>query len=90
MAVELVKSGKSSAEVSRELGVASSTINRWRREFEADPKNCFPGNGNAQLSEQEREILQLKKELREAQLEVEILKKAVSIFSKRDPNSTAL
>ncbi|MEM8899239.1 MAG: transposase [Bacteroidota bacterium] len=82
MAVELLVSGKSCAEVSRELDVASSTLNRWRREFEADPQNRFPGKGNAHLSDQEREILRLKKALREAQLEAEILKKAVSIFSK--------
>ena len=36
------------------------------------------------MTDQEREIDKLKKELREAKLERDILKKAVSIFSKGD------
>lgn len=56
MAVELLRSGKSSAEVSRELDVASSTLNRWYREFDSAPQKCFPGKGNAQLSDQELHI----------------------------------
>jgi transposase len=36
------------------------------------------------MTDEEREIAQLKKQLREAQLERDILKKAISIFSKGD------
>ena len=36
------------------------------------------------LSETEQELARLKKELRETQMERDILKKAVSIFSKSD------
>jgi len=36
------------------------------------------------MTEEQKEIARLKKELRDAQLERDILKKAVSIFSKND------
>ena len=42
------------------------------------------------MTDEEREIERLKKELKEAQLERDILKKAVSIFSKSDRKFTNL
>lgn len=84
MAVELVDSGKSPKEVAMDLGIRSELVNRWRREYHDRPAACFSGNGNANLTKEQKEILQLKKELKEAKLEAEILKKAVSIFSKSD------
>ena len=36
------------------------------------------------MTEEQKEIVRLKKELRDAQIERDILKKAVSIFSKSD------
>lgn len=36
------------------------------------------------MSESERKIAELQKQLKESQLECEILKKAVGIFSKKD------
>jgi transposase len=49
----------------------------------------FPGNGKVILSETEQELARLRKELRETQLERDILKKAVGgpprgIFSRSD------
>ena len=40
------------------------------------------------MSDEERQIAKLKKQLREAQLERDILKKAIGIFSKGDGKST--
>jgi len=40
--------------------------------------------GNKTMTEEQKEISRLKKELRDAQLERDILKKAVSIFSRSD------
>ncbi len=84
MAVELVESGKSTREVSEDLGIKQDLICRWRREIKGSPLACFSGNGNANLTPEQKEIIQLKKELRDARIESEILKKAVSIFSKSD------
>ena len=42
------------------------------------------------MTDLEREVARLKKELRDAKMERDILKKAVSIFSKSDGKSTNL
>jgi transposase len=43
------------------------------------------GTGSkAQVSQEQQEILRLKKELKQAELERDILKKAVGIFSRND------
>lgn len=70
--------------------ISANSIYNWRSMFYKHKENAFPGNGNKQLTDSEREIAQLKKELREAKLEAEILKKAVSIFSKSDKKFTSL
>lgn len=87
MAVELMNSGKTSPEVGAELGVASDLVRRWRREFEKLNTGSFSGNGIPNMTADQKEIARLKKELADARLDAEILKKAVSIFSKRDGTS---
>jgi len=72
-------SDKNVGEIADSLGISRSTLHRWRAEFQADPDQAFPGKGH--LKEQDAEIAHLKKELRQAQLENEILKKAVAITS---------
>jgi transposase len=84
MAVELINSGKTSIEVGLDLGIGTDLVSRWRREFIVSESSCFSGNGNPNLTPEQKEILQLKKELRDAELERDILKKAVGIFSKSD------
>jgi len=53
---------------------------RWLSEFGTDPDQAFPGNG--QRKERDEEVAHLQKALREAQMENEILKKAVAIFTR--------
>ncbi|WOK04925.1 transposase [Imperialibacter roseus] len=84
MAVNLCVAGKSSSDVADELGVRRELVGRWRREFERFGEGSFSGHGQINLTSEQKEIAKLKKELREAQLERDILKKAVSIFSKGD------
>ena len=84
MTVELVESGKTTKEVAEDLGITQDLARRWRREFQVNQSGCFSGNGNANLTPEQKEIAQLKRELREANIERDILKKAVSIFSKSD------
>ena len=81
MAVNLCNTGKPTKEVAQELGVSRDLVNRWRREYEASGNNSFSGNGNEQLTEEQAEIAHLKKQLKEAREERDILKKAVGIFS---------
>lgn len=84
MVVELHKSGKSSNEIGIELGIPGDMVRRWSREYESNGDQSFAGNGKPILSAEQREIAELKKALKEAQIERDILKKAVSIFSKSD------
>ncbi len=84
MVVELHKSGKSSNEIGRELGIPGDMVRRWSREFASAGESGFTGNGKPVLTPEQREISELKKALKEAQTERDILKKAVSIFSKSD------
>jgi transposase len=67
-----------------ELDIRADLIYRWRREAELNQGAIFPGQDNKILTDEQKEIARLKKELRDAQLERDIVKKAVSIFSKND------
>ena len=84
MAVNLVLSGKEPREVAQELGIRAELIRRWRREYEQYQEGSFSGHGNANMTEEQKEIAKLRKALKDAQEERDILKKAVSIFSKND------
>ena len=73
--VSLYENGKSISELSREYGVGKSTIDSWIKRF----KTIITSTGETTNND---EILKLKKELQQVQLENEILQKAVAIFSK--------
>ena len=88
MAIELGKNRKDIPELAEELGIRAELIYRWRREYLESKEISFPGQGNIKQTDQEAEITRLRKDLREAQLERDILKKAVSIFSKNDGKSS--
>lgn len=79
--VELVKSGRPVKEISEEYGLNDSMIRRWRREYEAKSGDFTK---KKELSAEEIELKALRKELRDVTMERDILKKAVSIFSKSD------
>ncbi len=88
MAVNLCYTGKSARQVAMELGIRSELVSRWKREYEANKEGSFSGNGKPVMTDAEKEIARLKKELKEAQIERDILKKAVSIFSRSDSKNT--
>lgn len=77
--VELLLSGKKVKDICLEYNLGQSMVNRWRRDFIKDSKVLKTTD---ELSQEQREIANLRKELREITMERDILKKAVSIFSK--------
>jgi len=90
MAVNLVlQSEKTGSDVARDLGIRPSLVNRWIREYEKNQSASFPGNGKAVLTEEQKQIAELKRQLADARLERDILKKAVSIFSASDRKSSS-
>lgn len=91
--LELVKRSldddASVTELSEEYGIHVNTLSRWRREYLNSGEDLsFPGKGKEALTDQEREIKRLKKRLQDAELEREILKKAIHVFSKKDGRYT--
>lgn len=82
MAVELADAKGSPKVTAEQLGVTPQILTRWRRERVAS-QNTGAGCRD-QLSQEQHEILRLKKKLKQAELERDILKKAVSIFSRSD------
>lgn len=84
MSVELSYTRADLTTLAKELDINVTLLYRWRKEFSSKQGSSFPGNGNVILSAAEQELANLKKELRETQMERDILKKAISIFSKGD------
>ena len=89
-AVELSYSKSSIVELANELNIRPELLYRWRTEFASYQGTSFPGNGKPKMTEEESEVSQLKKELAEMRMERDILKKAVSIFSKNDGRLTSI
>ena len=78
-AVELIKrSGKSKAQISRELGVSGQNISRWWQKY-----------GQEEDEKEEQTVSQeafraMQAELRRVKEERDILKKALNIFSRQE------
>jgi transposase len=89
-AIKLGEEKQNVAQAASELGIKASLIHRLKREQEEFTHNSFPGHGKVKQTDEQREIAELKKALREAKMETEILKKAISIFSTSDKKSSDL
>lgn len=80
-AVRLLEtSGKTKAEISRELGIPNGLLGRWSRRFKVNEET-----DTLELSDIEqlrKETRDLKRELEITRMERDILKKTVGIFSK--------
>ncbi|MBC8985361.1 transposase [Pedobacter sp. N36a] len=84
MSVELSNSRNDLTALAKELDIKVSLLYRWRKEFSDKQSTSFPGNGKVILTETEQKLARLEKERRETQMERDILKKAISIFSRND------
>jgi transposase len=69
-AIKKIHDGQSVTSLSRELGVSESLFHQWRRQ------------ALVTASDSERELIELKKQLREVEMERDILKKAALIFGR--------
>ena len=80
-AVKMVtEGGHKASEVARSLGIHPNQLYNWKRKFSEQGDKAFPGKGN--LSE----MAALRRKLRDVEMERDILKKAVGIFSKPTEN----
>ncbi len=78
-AVALVEKSGNMSQVARELCIHVSLLRKWQEKIQGNPGRPFPGKGHPQ----DEELHLLKKENARLKEEVEILKKAVGIFSNR-------
>jgi len=69
-AVKKIHDGQSVASAARELGCAESLLHRWKR------------NAVESSSDAEREVIALRRQLREVEMERDILKNAALIFGR--------
>jgi transposase len=70
--------------LSVELGISVECLYKWRKEYRLHGQSSFPGHGVERLSEEGKRVKELERELRRSQMELEILKKAIAIFSQAD------
>ena len=81
-AVKLVtEQGLSVPEASQRLSLSKSTLTNWVKAYQAG-KLADIGQNRRELGDKEMEMARLKKELEEARMENEILKKAAAYFAK--------
>jgi transposase len=74
------KPGISKAKAARDLGIHPNVLKAWLEKFKSGKWDEKPG---AELkSEQTKEIERLKRELAQARMDVDILKKAAAYFAK--------
>ena len=67
-----------------ELGIRAERLYKWRAEFAEHGEASFQGHGVERLSEEGKQVKELQKKLRNTEMELEILKKAIAVFSKID------
>ena len=80
-AVKMVtEGGHKAAEVARSLGIGQNQLYLWKKKYGDQGDKAIPGKGHL------TELAALRRQLREVEMERDILKKAVGIFSKPTEN----
>ena len=75
--VELVRQGRSIADVAKSLGVSQQTLRNWCRQVDVDA-----GRREGLTGDEKEELKQLRRRVRMLEQEREILKKAAAFFAK--------
>jgi transposase len=78
--IELVRAGKSPAELSREFGCSAQTIVNWTAQAAIDDGKPLPGKDGLTTAERE-ELTRLRRQVRQLQMERDILAKATAWFA---------
>jgi transposase len=82
-AVQLTEEpGRTVSGVAENLGISRDLLYRWRRAQRIERGLAFPGNGREALTSEQERIRDLEKKLKNVEMERDILKKAMAIFSR--------
>ncbi|MEM8901332.1 MAG: transposase [Bacteroidota bacterium] len=76
-ALEKLENGEKALSISQQLGISTSLLYHWRKQSRVSPLREEEGHLSSQLQAKEKEIKELKKD-------VEVLKKALLLFSQSD------
>ena len=79
----LESSGKSAAQLARDLGISDSALYHGRKQFVEQGNQAFPGHGHQTAPEEE--LRRLRRENEIVRQERAILQKVVAIFSEGQP-----
>ncbi len=77
-----MESSRSVNEVADKLGIHKDLIYQWRKKYDQYGESAFPGNGIPILTPEQKQIRELEKKLKNTEMERDILKKAMAIFSR--------
>jgi transposase len=79
----MIASGRSVPEIARSLGIGENIIYRWRKQALGNAETTLPSTSITAPSQVSlSEHLALQKRLRELEMERDILKKALGIFTR--------
>ena len=85
----VILEGISIKDAASKLGIERSCLNRWRSEYlEREGVGDAAPESSMTPKEMDAELRRLRKQLRESELQREILKKALAIFSRDETNGT--
>ena len=79
----VTEGGHKAAEVARSLGIHPTQLYSWKHKYSDQGEKAFPGKGHL------TELAALRRKLKDVEMERDILKKAVGIFSKPTENGSA-
>ena len=77
----VLEEGRSRADVARSLGINASSLGNWIKQFRMNKPSAFLGSGNEILTEDQKKIRLLQKELRQAKMERDIFKQAITFVA---------
>jgi len=78
----ITEGGHKASEVARSLGINPTQLYSWKKKFSDQGEKAFPGKGHL------TELSALRRKLKDVEMERDILKKAVGIFSKPTENGS--
>ena len=80
-AIKIVLEGKKSQnQIASDLGIPNTTLSGWVRKYKANPERGVAGS--LSVTDAELELRKLRKQNRELEEEIAILKKAAAYFAK--------
>lgn len=85
--IELVRTGRKPEELAREFGCTGQSIRNWVAQAAIDNGKPLPGKAGLTSAERE-EVARLRRQVRQLQMERDILAKATAWFAGRNGSSS--